>query len=180
MGKQFLQSQGQNGSSQQQNQGNGLNLQNIINHATQHEQQQSGGAGGNQQLFGQVASFLQNKQSNGQVNENVNESQLMSAFHKITGGGSGSNQEIGEAAAVNAIKSHFGSGGQQQGGIDALIGKAMSIAGSTAGKQGGGQQEAMNHASETVMKLMMKHKIKSMLGGDGGSGDVSQLMSLLS
>ena len=183
MGKQFLQNQGQGQSGPSAGQGGGnnggLNLHNIVSHATQHDQQQ--GNNGNQQLFGQVASMLQNKHDNGHINENVNENQLMSAFHKITSGKGGNNQEIGDAAAVDAIKSYFGGGShQKQGGIDSLIGKAMSVASSNASKHGGNQQDAMNHASETVMKLVMKHKLKSMLGGGGGGGDVSQLMSLLS
>lgn len=210
MGRQFLQNQGQNGQQNGQENGNGggfniqnllgnnsqpqqgqgnnnnnggsLNLQSIIGHATQHEEQQGGNGGSKQDLFGKVANMLQQKQSNGQINDNVNESQLMSAFHKVTGGSSASDQEIGEAAAVNAIKSHFSGGGQQsQGGIDSLIGKAMASAGSLASKQGGSEQNAMNHASETVMKLVMKHKLKSMFGMGGyDMNDASQLMGLLS
>lgn len=76
------------------------------------------------------------------------------------------------------MRKFFGGGGQQQGGsIESLIGHAMSL----AGKQSGGNQSAMDHASETVMKLVMKHKLQSMMGGGGGGlGGASQLMSLLS
>ena len=58
--------------------------------------------------------------------------------------------------SVNAVRQFFGAGGQekqQSGGIDGLLGKAMSMAGQSAGKSGGSQENAMNHAGGTVMKV---------------------------
>ncbi|WFD18800.1 hypothetical protein MCAP1_001011 [Malassezia caprae] len=177
MGRQFLSGQQGGGEDAQASNGGGLNINNIISHAMNQNQQngqdQQNGQG-QQQLFGQVANFLQHKQSNGQIDENVDEGDLMSSFRKITQGSNGSSQEVGQAAAVGAFKQMFGQGGQQSGGTDALIGKALSLV-----QQHGGDSDAMNHASETVMKLVMKHKMQSMLGG-GGGGNLSGLMSLLS
>lgn len=171
MGRQFLQNQQGGGGDTQSNNGGGLNINNIISHAMSQNKQDGQGQ---QQLFGQVASFLQHKQNNGQIDENVNEGDLMNSFRKITQGGNGSSQEVGQAAAVGAFKQMFGQGGKQSGGADALIGKALSLV-----QQHGGDSDAMHHASETVMKLVMKHKMQSMLGGGGGA-NVSGLMSLLS
>lgn len=163
-------------------------MENFVNMGRQFLNNQSGeqqqgapqqGGGNNQGMFGQMAGML-HKQDNGQPDTNVDENQLMSAFNKVMNNGSSNSQEIGQAAAVNAIKSELGQGGQPQGGVDGLVGKAMAFASSQASKNGGNQQDAMNHASETVMKLMLKHKMKSMLGGGGGGmGDASQLLSLL-
>jgi len=172
MGRQFLQNQQGGGGDAQGSNGDGLNINNIVSHAMNHNQQQGGE--GQQQIFGQVASFLQHKQSNGQIDENVSEGELMNSFRKITQGGHGSSQEVGQAAAVGAFQHLFGQGGKSSGGTDALIGKALSLV-----QQHGGDSDAMHHASETVMKLVMKHKMQSMLGG-GGGGNLSGLMSLLS
>ncbi|WFD22389.1 hypothetical protein MEQU1_001059 [Malassezia equina] len=173
MGRQFLQNQQGGGDGAQAGSGSGFNINNIVSHAMNQSPQQGGQ--GQQQLFGQVANFLQQKHDNGQIDDNVNEGDLMSSFRKITQGGNGSSQEVGQAAAVGAFQHMFGQGGQKQGGgTDALIGKALSLV-----QQHGGDSDAMHHASETVMKLVMKHKMQSMLGG-GGGGNLSGLMSLLS
>lgn len=81
---------------------------------------------------------------------------------------------------MHAFKQFFGNNNaqQQQGGVNALLGKAMAF----AGQQSGGDQNAMNHASETVMKMVMKHKMHSMLNGGSAPSfsDMSKVMSLLS
>ncbi|WFD26224.1 hypothetical protein MNAN1_001201 [Malassezia nana] len=169
MGRQFLQNQQGNGEA---NNGGGFDIQNMVSNAMGHNEQQN--QNGQSQLFSQVTSFLQQKQNQGQINDQVNESDLMSSFKKVMqGGGGGSSQEVGQAAAVGAFQQMFGQGGQQANGgsTDMLISKAISLV-----QKHGGDSEAMNHASETVMKLVMKHKLQSMLGG----GNLSGLMSLLS
>ncbi|WFD32331.1 hypothetical protein MSPP1_003376 [Malassezia sp. CBS 17886] len=175
MGQQFLQGQ-QGGASQQ----GGAPPQGA----------DSGGAqsGGNQAMFGDVMNMFQNHQNGGQADGNVDENQLMSSFKKITGGGGGGggggdSQEVGEAAAISALQSHFGSGQQQQGGgMDGLLNKAMSIAGGSFDQSGqqGSKQDAMDHAKTTIMKLMIKHKVNSALGGGGGGPDLSSLMKMIS
>lgn len=172
MGRQFLKNQQENGNA---NNSGGFDIQNIVSNAMGHNEQQD--QNDQSQLFSQVTSFLQQKQNQGQINDQVNEGDLMSSFKKVMqGGGGGSSQEVGQAAAVGAFQQIFGQGGQQaNGGTDVLISKAITLV-----QKHGGDSEAMNHASETVMKLIMKHKLQSMLGGGGGGGNLSGLMSLLS
>lgn len=112
----------------------------------------------------------------------------MQSHDKVNNSGEqvGSN-EIGNAAALGAIKNVLGGGGGGGSGGDfqqKLIGAAMAHAGqlfdqkSAAGQASGDKQDAMQQAGEAVMKLMVKHQVTSMIGG-GGSGGLGSLMSLL-
>lgn len=191
----FLNNQGgQGGDNQQQQQpgtqpgsgGGGFNIGDIagiVNHAQNHDQSNSG----DQQLFGQVASFLQSKAGN--VQGDVNENELMNSHQKVNNGTDPVNShEIGNAAALGAIRNVLGSGSGNAGSGDfeqKLIGAAMAQAGKlfdqkqSAGQTGGGSKEdAMNKAGEQVMKLLVKNQVSGMIGG-GNSGGLSGLMKLI-
>lgn len=189
--KNYLNSQGgQGGGDQDQPQsgsgGGGFNIGDIagiVNHAQNHDQSNSG----DQQLFGQVASFLQAKSSN--VQGDVNENELMNSHQKVNNGTDPVNShEIGNAAALGAIRNVLGSGSgdANQGDFQQkLIGAAMAQAGKlfdqkqSAGQASGGSKEdAMNKAGEQVMKLLIKNKVSGMIGG-GNSGGLSGLMNLI-
>ncbi|PKI85658.1 hypothetical protein MVES1_000290 [Malassezia vespertilionis] len=168
MGKEYL--SGQQG---QQGGGSLFNLQNVIGHATEHDQQQ--GAQANSGLFATVANTLHQKQASGNMDQNVDEGMLKNIFNKVSGTGTGTDEEVGQASAVDAFRKHLTGGNQNQASLDSILGKAMSQAGAAAAKSGGNQQNAMDHASQTVMKLAMKHKLNSMMG----KSDYSEIMSLL-
>lgn len=191
-GQSFLNSQSGGQQQQQQQQGGGGgggfggfdlgDISGLVSKAQNHDQSGSG----NQQLFGQVASFLQSKQNN--IDGNIDEQQLLQNHDKVNNSndqvGSG---EIGNAAALGAIKNVLGgSGGGGSGGDfqQKLIGAAMAHAGqlfdskAAAGQATGDKQDAMQQAGEAVMKLMVKHQMTSMIGG-GGSGGLGSLLSML-
>ncbi|MCO5556061.1 hypothetical protein L7F22_009605 [Adiantum nelumboides] len=181
---------GQGGGDQQGQQGSGSggfnigDIAGIVNHAQNHDQSNNG----DQQLFGQVASFLQSRA--GSVKGDVNENELMNSHEKVNNGTDPVNShEIGNAAALGAIRNVLGSGGSGDGNSgdfqQKLIGAAMAQAGKlfdqkqSAGQAGGGSKEdAMNKAGEQVMKLLVKNQVSGMIGG-GNSGGLSGLMKLI-
>ena len=95
--------------------------------------------------------------------------------------------EIGNAAALSAIKNVLGGSGGNAGNNEGfqqkLIGAAMAQAGQMfdqkegAGAASGDKQDAMQSAGQAVMKLLVKHQVTSMIGG-GGSGGLGSLMAL--
>jgi hypothetical protein len=189
--RQFMNNQGGQGGGEQQGQqgsgGGGFNIGDIagiVNHAQNHDQSNNG----DQQLFGQVASFLQSRA--GSVQGDVNENELMNSHEKVNNGTDPVNShEIGNAAALGAIRNVLGSGGSGDGNSgdfqQKLIGAAMAQAGKlfdqkqSAGQAGGGSKEdAMNKAGEQVMKLLVKNQVSGMIGG-GNSGGLSGLMKLI-
>ena len=93
---------------------------------------------------------------------------------------------MGAAAAMQAFKMFTSGGGSQSssgGGMQSkLMGMAMSEAAklfeSSGGASSGNKQDAVNSAGMTVMKLMMKSKMNSMMGGSD-SGGLSSLMGMV-
>lgn len=185
-----MNSQGGQGGGHDQQQpgsgGGGFNIGDIaglVNHAQNHDQSNSG----DQQLFGQVASFLQSKAGN--VQGDVNENELLNSHDKVNNStDTVDSHEIGNAAALGAIRNVLGGGSGNTGSGDfqqKLIGAAMAQAGKlfdqkqNAGQAGGGSKEdAMNKAGEQVMKLLVKNQVSGMIGG-GNSGGLSGLMKLI-
>ncbi|CAO1636364.1 unnamed protein product [Parajaminaea phylloscopi] len=195
-GQSFLQSQGGNndnnngGQQQQQHQGGGSggfdlgSLAGLVQHAQNNDQNNSGSS----DLFSQAAKFLQN--SNAGQDGNVDEQQLMQSHEKVNQGGEAHSNEIGQAAALGAIKQILGgSGGGQTdngGGFQQkIIGAAMAQAAQLFDQKqangqvtGGDKQSAVNQAAEAAMKLMVKHQVSGMIGG-GQSGGLGSLAKLL-
>lgn len=133
-----------------------------------------------------AASFLKGKESN--MSGDIDENQLMQNHEKVNNSNETvDSSEIGNAAALSAIKNVLGGSGGNAGGNQGfqqkLIGAAMAQAGqlfdqkSNAGAAQGDKQDAMQSAGQAVMKLMLKHQVTSMVGGGGSSG-LSSLMSL--
>lgn len=175
MGRQFLQGQG-GAQSQQGAQGVqdfGFHPDHAASHASSHDVKNGDASGSNTSIFSQVTSMLHGKHQQGEIKDDLDHNQLLSTFKKVQQGQKASSQEVGQASAVNAVKQFFGNNEhKEQGGINALVGKAMSIAGQHA--SGSDKHDAMNHASETIMKMAMKHKMHNMLGGYNEG--VSELM----
>lgn len=89
----------------------GFDLGSIISAAQGH----SGNNGNSNQssdLFSQAASFLQNKHGNN-PDDRIDEDELMQSHEKVNGGNAAHSNEIGQAAALGAIKSFIGGGGGQ-------------------------------------------------------------------
>lgn len=139
-------------------------------------------------MFGQAANFL--KSNEGNMNGDIDENQLMQNHDKVNNSNEQvHSSEIGNAAALGAIKNLLGgggggnSGGNNEGFQQKLIGYAMAHAGQlydqkdSAGQASGSKQDAMQSAGQAVMQLLVKHQVSSMIGG-GGSGGLSSLMKL--
>ncbi|KAK0548684.1 hypothetical protein OC861_003675 [Tilletia horrida] len=158
-------------------------IQQLVSHAQNHSDGQSQDAG----LFGQVAGFLKNQQQNGNINPNdVDEDQVMQNHQKVTNSNeTADSNEIGNAAALNAIKSVLGGSGGGSGGGNMqqqIIGAAMAAAGNlfdqkqSQGQANGVKEEAMQKAGEMAMKLMIKNQMSGLVGG-GNSGGLGALAS---
>lgn len=175
MGRQFLQNQsGATAGAENDHHAFGFHPEQVANYAQNHDQQ-AGHGGMNMGIFSQVANAMHSRHQQGQISNDVDHNQLLSAFKKVQGGQPASSQEAGQASAVDAVKQFFGNNEHKnEGGLSALMGKAMSIAGKNA--QNGQKEDAMHHASETVMKMAMKHKMHSMFSGYNEG--VSELMDL--
>ena len=175
MGRQFLQNQsGMNTGAENSQHELGFHPEQVANYAQNHDQQ-AGHGGMNMGIFSQVANAMHSRHQQGQISNDVDHNQLLSAFKKVQGGQPASSQEAGQASAVDAVKQFFGNNEHKnEGGLSALMGKAMSIAGKNA--PNGQKEDAMHHASETVMKMAMKHKMHSMFSGYNEG--VSELMDL--
>ena len=175
MGRQFLQNQsGMNTGAENSQHELGFHPEQVANYAQNHDQQ-AGHSGLNMGIFSQVANAMHSRHQQGQISNDVDHNQLLSAFKKVQGGQPASSQEAGQASAVDAVKQFFGNNEHKnQGGLSALMGKAMSIAGKNA--PDGQKEDAMHHASETVMKMAIKHKMHSMFSGYNEG--VSELMDL--
>ena len=160
MGRQFLQNQsGMNTGAENSQHELGFHPEQVANYAQNHDQQ-AGHSGLNMGIFSQVANAMHSRHQQGQISHDVDHNQLLSAFKKVQGGQPASSQEAGQASAVDAVKQFFGNNEHKnEGGLSALMGKAMSIAGKNA--PDGQKEDAMHHASETVMKMAMKHKMHS-------------------
>lgn len=192
-GKQFLANQGggDNQQQQQQQQGGGGgnqgfdigSVQSLISHAQNHGNGQQQDAS----LFNSAASFLKNNQGN--MDGNIDENTLLQHHDKVQNSNeTAHSSEIGNAAALGAIKNVLGgSGGGGQGGGDfqsKLIGAAMSQAGQLFdqkqqnGQASGDKQDAMQTAGQAVMKLLIKNQVSGMIGG-GQSGGLGSLAKLL-
>ena len=97
---------------------------------------------------------------------------------------------LGSAAALQALKNFTSGGSSSTGGSSGggntqskLIGLAMAEASKlfdSKGASGGNKQDAVNGAAETVLKLLLKSKFKSVVGGSdsGGLGGLAGLVSL--
>lgn len=119
---------------------------------------------------------------------NINEQQLIQHHDKVNNSTDNVNSgEIGNAAALSAIKKVLGtSGGTSSSGNfqQQLIGAAMAQAGnlfdqkSTAGQASGNKEDAMQQAGQAVMKLLVKNQVSGMIGGGSSSG-LSGLMKLV-
>ena len=175
MGKQFLQNQsGTTAGTGNNQQDLGFHPEQVANHALNHDQQ-AGHSGSDMGIFSQVANAMHSRHQQGQISDDADHNQLLSAFKKVQGGQTASSQEAGQASAVDAVKQFFGNNEHKsQGGLSALMGKAMSIAGKHA--PDGQKEDVMHHAGETVMKMAMKHKMNNMF--KGYNEGVSELMDL--
>ncbi|PWN95362.1 hypothetical protein FA09DRAFT_362996 [Tilletiopsis washingtonensis] len=180
---------------QGQSQGSGgLDFGSILSMAQQHGGGGQSNGGGNNEMFGMATKFLQSRLNNGQVSgDDFDENRVMQQHAQVNDSNSSAHaNDVGGAAAVDALKSMFGSGGgqqqqQQQGGGDMqskLIAMAMAQAGkmfeqkqSEGNVSGGNKQDAMNSAGEMVMKMMMKQQMAGMMGG-GNSGGLGQLAKM--
>lgn len=120
---------------------------------------------------------------------NIDENQVMQSHDKVNNSNEQvHSSEIGNAAALGAIKSVLGgsSGGSGGGGDfqQKMIGAAMAQAAqlfdqkSSAGVATGDKQDAMQSAGQAVMKLMIKNQVSSVIGGGSSSG-LSSLMKLV-
>ena len=132
-----------------------------------------------------VAGFL--KSSEGGMDGDIDENQVMQSHDKVNNSNEQvHSSEIGNAAALGAIKSVLGGSGGSGGGGDfqqKMIGAAMAQAAqlfdqkSSAGAATGDKQDAMQSAGQAVMKLMIKNQVSSVIGGGSSSG-LSSLMKL--
>lgn len=135
-----------------------------------------------------VAGMLQTKAPG--MDGDISDDELKRAHDKVnnSGGSVGSN-DIGNAAALGAIKNVLsGSGDSTNGGSsgfqEKLVGAAMAHAGtlfdqrSNAGQAEGTKEDAMHKAGEAVMKLLIKNQMTGMIGG-GSSGGLGQLAKLV-
>ncbi|KAL9933391.1 hypothetical protein V8E36_007567 [Tilletia maclaganii] len=155
-------------------------ISSIISNAQSHPQGQSQDSS----LFSSVASFLKNKQGDIDPND-IDEDQVVQNHQKVTNSNdTATSGEIGQAAALNAIKGFLGGGNNGGGGSgnaqQQMIGAAMAAAGNlfdqkqSQGQASGLKEEAMQKAGEAVMKLMIKNQVSGMIGG-GNSGGLGQL-----
>ncbi|KAK0522474.1 hypothetical protein OC842_006454 [Tilletia horrida] len=177
-GEHLNNNQGQQGNNN--NQGGGFDLgdiSSIVSHAQNHGDSQNQDSG----LFSQVAGFLKNQQGN--VSGDIDEDEVVQNHQKVTNSDQTTNShEIGQAAALNAIKSVLGGSGGGGGGNSqsAMVGAAIAAAGQlfdqkqSQGQASGLKEEAMQSAGQAVMKLMIKNQMSSMIGG-GQSGGLGQL-----
>ncbi|SAM82615.1 uncharacterized protein UBRO_05142 [Ustilago bromivora] len=163
--------------------GGGFDFSQLINLA-------QGNSSGNHDssLFSQAASFLQNQGDN----QNVDEQRLLQDHDEVNNqSGSNSSGQIGNAAALSAIKSVLGGGGNNNnsGGGDfksKLISAAMSHAADLydqkdgQGQAQGNKQDAVNQAAQMAMSLAMKNPsmLAGLIGG-GNSGGLGALASML-
>ncbi|KDN45283.1 hypothetical protein K437DRAFT_256621 [Tilletiaria anomala UBC 951] len=162
-------------------------LGSLVSAASNHAQQNNNPQ--DSSMFSQIASHLQTQQQQGNIrpsDDDPSDDQLMQHHDQVVNSdnnvGSG---EIGNAAALSAIKSFLGNSGSQQGGGNMqsqLIGMAMSQAAQFFDqKQGqglaqGSKNDAVQQAGQMAMKLMMKNQLSSMIGG-GNSGGLASLAS---
>jgi len=171
-GAQFNQPASQNS---YDNQSNGPDLQAAAQHATD-----SAGDSGDSNMFSQATSFISNQNHQTPVDEQA----VQDAHSQAYGQGNASSLDassMGSAAALQALKSFTSGGGS--GSQSALIGAAMSEAAklfaSSGGAASGTQQDAVNSAGATVMKLLMQGQMSNMIGG-GNSGGLGSLMGMAS
>ncbi|CAO1615096.1 unnamed protein product [Sympodiomycopsis kandeliae] len=166
----------------------GFDLGSIMNAAQNHDQGQNN-SGGNSDLFAQATSFLQNKHGNNPDGD-INEDELIQSHEKVNNGQGAHSNEIGQAAALGAIKNFIGGSNSNEssgGGFQQkIIGMAMSQAAQMFDQKaangevsGGDKQSAVNQAGEAAMKLLIKHQVTGMIGGGSGSGGLGSLAKLL-
>ncbi|KAH8119847.1 hypothetical protein DFH11DRAFT_1556880 [Phellopilus nigrolimitatus] len=142
---------------------------------------------GDNSLFSSAMGFLKNNSS--AKHEGIDEDAVTGAHDKAYNQNSSHELDassLGSAAALQAFKSftsgqssHSGGGGDQK---SQLISLAMSEASKLFNKGGsasGDKQDAINSAAMTVMKLLVKSKLSSSVGGEN-SGGLSSLMGLAS
>lgn len=183
MGQQFLGGGGGGGANN-----GGLNISSFSN-IVQHANDNSQGGSEEQDMFGRVAGMLQNNAGNMNTND-VDEQRLMEDHSAVNNGdGNVGSGQIGNAAALGAIKNMLSGSSDNSGGSNSsfqekIVGMAMSNAGSlydqknSNGQADGSKEDAMHKAGEMAMKLLMKHEMGSMMGG-GQSGGLSSLASML-
>ena len=118
------QGQGNNNHQQQNNQGGGGhggfdigNISSLISAATNHSQQQ--GSNQDSSMFSQIASTLQTQHQQGNINpqDTPDEEKLVQQHEQVVNGNSNvGTGQIGNAAALSAIKSFLGGNSGNQGG----------------------------------------------------------------
>lgn len=149
------------------------------------------GANGNQ-LQGMLSAAMGHIQSNVSPNSSVDEKSAEQAHNQAYNQGNAGGldaQSMGAAAAIQAFKSFASgnAGGQEQGQqsmISKLIGMALAEASKlfnkAGGAQGGSEQDVLNSAGSTVMKLLVQNQVQGALSGQCGSAGAAQLMGLAS
>jgi len=156
-----------------------LNESHVVDTAKEH------GTGDDNDLFSQGLSFVKSKLGGGgshEIDEDHVQNAHAEAYQK---GNSGSlpASALGSAAALQALKSFTSGGSSSSSGGNSqskLVGLAMAEASKlfdSNGASGGSKQDAVNGAAETVIKLLVKSKFKSAIGG-GDSGGLGGLASL--
>jgi len=165
---------------QSQQYGGNMDISNAAQHAANDSGQDSG-------LFHQAMSHIQNVQTQG--NTDVDEDHIQQAHNQAYNQNSGSSlgaNSMGAAAAMQALKMFTGgqASGQSSavgGSQSAMIGMAMSQAAKlfdqSGGSANGSKQDVVISAGQTMMKLILKNQMPSMMGGSN-SGGLGGLMSM--
>ena len=107
MGRQFLQNQsGATAGAENDHHAFGFHPEQVANYAQNHDQQ-AGHSGMNMGIFSQVANAMHSRHQQGQISNDVDHNQLLSAFKKVQGGQPASSQEAGQASAVDLSLIHI-------------------------------------------------------------------------
>jgi len=133
-------------------------------------------------LFSQGLSFIKSKLGGG-VSHEIDEEGVQKAHSEVYEKGNAGSLDasaLGSAAALQALKNFTSGGSSSNGGSSGggntqskLIGLAMAEASKlfdSKGASGGNKQDAVNGAAETVLKLLLKSKFKSVVGGSNSGG----------
>ncbi|KAL4916630.1 hypothetical protein BDW62DRAFT_185596, partial [Aspergillus aurantiobrunneus] len=153
-------------------------LHSAASHASTHSSEDSS-------LFSQALKFVQERNSSGGHQDDIDEDHAVSSHKRYEEGGNMDSHDLGAGAAMQALKLfNSGSGESTGGGKDknAFIGMAMAQAGKMweekngKGEASGDKQSAVNQAAEMAFKMYMK----SQMSGSEGTGGPSGLMGLAS
>ncbi|KAL4786611.1 hypothetical protein BJX76DRAFT_320810, partial [Aspergillus varians] len=159
------------------NNNNNYEFNSAASHASAHSSEDSS-------LFSQALKFVQDRKSNSNSNDDIDEDHAVNAHKRYEQGGANmDSRDLGAGAALQALKKFTSGSGENTGGgkdQNAFVGLAMAQAGKMweekngKGEVSGDKQGAVNQAAEMAIKMYMK----SQMSGSGGTGGPSGLMSL--